>query len=232
MKQWVIFDLDGTLVESEQIWEDVRREFAVQHRGRWHDGAQRKMMGMRTGEWSRYMHEDLAVPLEPDEIAERVVQAVAHRISKDVPVLPGAGRVLTLLAKDYCLGLATSATRIVADAVLARTGWNSLFAAVVSADEVARGKPAPDVYLRAAELLQADRSRTAAIEDSANGIRSAHAAQLTVIAIPNRAFPPDRDALSLAVRVLKCLDELRVDVIRDTLLRGFAGDQGHPGTPR
>lgn len=231
MTQWVIFDLDGTLVESEQIWEDVRREFAMQQGGRWREGAQCTMMGMRTEEWSQYMHDDLAVPLAPHEIAERVVQAVAQRISQDVPVLPGADRILSLLAKNYCLGLATSAARIVADAVLAQTGWNKMFAAVVSADEVARGKPEPDVYLRAVELLRADASRTAAIEDSANGIRSADAAHLAVIAIPNRAFPPDPDALSLAACVLKSLDELQVDVIRETLLRGFARDHGHSSPP-
>lgn len=210
--QTVIFDLDGTLIESEQIWRDVREAFVREHGGRWHSGAQAAMIGLRTDEWARYIHDDLRVPLEPDEIAKEVVAQVAARLH-DVPVLPGADAALERLARDFRLGLATSAALPVAQTVLERTGWRKYFAVVVSADEVPRGKPAPDVYLRALELLQADPARTAAVEDSANGIRSAHAAGLRVIAIPNHEFPPDAEVLALASRVLENLDQLNADVI-------------------
>ena len=212
-RQWVIFDLDGTLIESEQIWRDVRRAFVVEHGGRWIDGAQAKMIGMRTTEWARYIHNDLGVALPPEAIIEQVVGAVAQRLAKHVPILPGANEALQRLAAAFPLGLATAAARAVAETVLAKTGWTKYFKVVVSADDVARGKPAPDVYLRALDLLGADPRQTAAIEDSANGIRSAHAAQLAVIAIPNREFPPDPAALSLARCVLETIAQLKVETV-------------------
>lgn len=218
-REWVVFDLDGTLIESEQIWAEIRREFVVEHGGRWHEGAQAAMMGMRTEEWARYMHHDLGVALPADSIATRVVDAVAERLGAEPPVIPGAPRVLEETAAAFVLGVATSSALKVATTVLARTGWAKFFSVVVSADSVARGKPAPDVYLRAIELLAADPTRSAAVEDSGNGIRSAHAAGLAVVAIPNRAYPPDPAALALADRRLTTLEDLGPGAIRDTLLR-------------
>jgi beta-phosphoglucomutase-like phosphatase (HAD superfamily) len=212
----VVFDLDGTLIESEQIWRDVRREFVRLHGGRWHDGAQAAMIGMRTEEWARYIHDKLGVALAPSAIAERVIATVAERL-QDVPILHGATEALERLAHTFRLGLATSAALPVAQTVLAKTGWGELFAVVVSADEVPRGKPSPDVYVRALELLQADPAQAAAVEDSANGIRSAYAARLAVVAIPNHDFPPDAGALALAARVLPNLDGLNAAVIRAVL---------------
>jgi HAD superfamily hydrolase (TIGR01509 family) len=214
----VVFDLDGTLIESEQIWRDVRHDFVSAHGGRWHDNAQSTMIGMRTEEWARYIHDDLGVNLAPAAIAKQVVAAVAARL-QHVPVLPGANEALERIARDFRLGLATSAALPVAKSVLAATGWGKFFAVVVSADEVSRGKPAPDVYLRAVELLRAEPSRTAAVEDSANGIRSAYSAGLAVVAIPNHAFPPDSGSLSLASCVLANLDELDGSVVREALRR-------------
>ncbi len=213
---WVIFDLDGTLIESEQIWRDVRHAFVVANGGRWPAGARAAMIGMRTAEWAKYIHDRLGVALAPDTIAERIVQEVVQRL-QDPPVLPGADAALERLGSAFRLGLASSASLPVVQTVLAKTGWNKYFAVVVSADDVPRGKPAPDVYLRALELLDADPSRTAAVEDSANGIRSAHAAGLAVVAIPNHAFPPDAAALELASRVLVNLDALDVAVICEVL---------------
>lgn len=212
-RHWVIFDMDGTLIESEQIWRDVRRDFVLAHGGRWHDGAQQKMIGMRTAEWASYIREDLNVGLPPEKIADEVVDGVVERISEEVPVLPGADAALARLGSAFSLGLATSATLRVAQTVLAKTGWDKFFAVTVSADAVQRGKPAPDVYQRALQLLEADPVRTAAVEDSSNGIRSAHAAHLAVIAIPNREFPPDTQALALAERVISNLDSLDVALV-------------------
>jgi HAD superfamily hydrolase (TIGR01509 family) len=208
----VIFDLDGTLIESEQIWREVRHEFVIANGGRWHDGAAAAMIGMRSEEWSCYIHDELGVELPPAEIAERVVKAVVERVRK-LPPLPGANEALARLAATFRLGLATSAAMPVAQTVLEQAGWGKLFEVVVSADEVARGKPAPDVYLRALALMHADPRHAVAIEDSANGIRSAHAAKLAVIAIPNHEFPPDAAALALASRVLPNLDALSVEAV-------------------
>jgi len=213
---WVVFDLDGTLIESEGIWRDVRREFVETHGGRWGDDAQAAMIGMRTDEWARYIHDDLGVALPPAAIAQQVVAAVVARLQPP-PVLPGADAALERLEPAFRLGLATSASLPVAQSVLGTTGWKRFFEVVVSADTVARGKPAPDVYLRALELLHAKPARTAAVEDSANGIRSAHAAGIAVIAIPNKEFPPDAGALALASRVIENLDALDDDVVYGVL---------------
>lgn len=211
-----MFDLDGTLIESEQIWRNVRHEFVVANGGYWKPDAAAAMIGMRTDEWARYMHDELGVALAPSEIAKRVVESLAERL-KNPPVLPGADAALRRLAGEFRLGLASSAALEVAQTVLTATGWDALFAVVVSADEVPRGKPEPDVYLRALKLLDADPSQAAAVEDSANGIRSAYAARIAVIAIPNHTFPPDAEALSLASRVVANLDDLDAALIRDVL---------------
>jgi HAD superfamily hydrolase (TIGR01509 family) len=214
----VVFDLDGTLVETETIWRDVRRDFVLAHGGRWHEGAQATMIGMRTNEWARYMHEDLGVALKETAIADSVVAGVIERL-REVPILPGASEALERLGRDFQLGLATSAALPVANAILQRTGWRERFAVVVSADEVGRGKPAPDVYLRALELLDIGADRAVAVEDSSNGIRAASNAQLRVIAVPNREFPPDPQALSLASRTLARLDALDAPLVRSVLAR-------------
>ena len=174
------------------------------------------MIGMRTNEWARYIREDLAVSLEESEIADEVIAGVVARLRR-VPVLPGAGEALDRLGRTFRLGLATSAALPVAEAILARTGWRERFAVVVSADEVPRGKPAPDVYLRALELLDAPPDLAAAVEDSANGIRSAYNAGLRVIAVPNREFAPDPQALSLATRVITSLNALDASFVRAVL---------------
>lgn len=205
----IIFDLDGTLIETEQVWRDVRRDFVLAHGGHWHDGAQETMIGMRTGEWADYIHDDLGVTLPRDEIARRVIDGVVAALRKNVPVLPGAQAALERLSRRCRLGLATSAARPVAEAALDETGWKRFFDVVVSADEVTRGKPEPDVYLRALELMHADPGTTDAVEDSTNGIRAAYAAGLRVIAIPNREFPPKPEALALATRIIPNLDALQ-----------------------
>jgi HAD superfamily hydrolase (TIGR01509 family) len=208
----VVFDLDGTLIESEQIWRDVRHDFVISNGGRWNDSAQRAMMGMRTIDWARYIHEKLGVTLDIDRIADQVVAAVAQRLQQP-PILPGADEALARLADAFRLGVASSAALAVAQTVLRVTGWNRFFEVVVSADEVERGKPAPDVYARALALLDVDPSKAAAIEDSVSGIRSAYAAGLAVIAIPNHAFPPDTGATALASRIVANLDALDVSLV-------------------
>ena len=214
---WVIFDLDGTLVETEQIWRDVRHDFVIAQGGRWRDDAQTTMMGMRTAEWSRYIHDDLHVALPTNDIADRVIDLVKERLAKGVPIIPGAVDALQRLAPRFTLGLATAGAPAYAKTVLTNAGWEKLFSVVVYADEVARGKPAPDVYLRALKLMEADVCRTAAIEDSGSGIKSAHAAGTAVVAIPNREFPPAQGALSLAACVLNNIGELNVNTIEEAL---------------
>jgi HAD superfamily hydrolase (TIGR01509 family) len=210
----VVFDLDGVLVDSEAVWDEVRRRFVEENGGHWHERAQRDMMGMSSVEWSRYVRDRLGVRMEPEQISAAVADQVGDLYREHLPLLPGAVESVRRLAVDWPLGLATSSNRHVIDLVLEEAGIADHFQATVSSEEVGAGKPAPDVYLAAAERLDVEPSACVAIEDSTNGIRAAHAAAMGVIAVPNRDFPPDREALSLASLVLDSLEELSPERIR------------------
>jgi HAD superfamily hydrolase (TIGR01509 family) len=210
----VIFDLDGVLVDSEAVWDDVRRRFVEENGGRWHEGAQRDMMGMSSVEWSRYVRDRLGVELDPDEISREVADRVADTYREKLPLLPGAVEAVRSLAAEWPLGLASTSNRHVIDLVLELAGIADEFAATVSSEEVGAGKPAPDVYLEAASRLGKEAADCVAIEDSTNGLRSAHAAGMGLIAVPNREFPPEPEALELADRTLESLNELTPEVIR------------------
>lgn len=192
-------------MDSEPVWARVREDFTRESGGRWHEGAAEEMMGMSSVEWSRYMRDSLQVPMEPEEISAAVVDRIDQRYRERVPLLPGAEEAVRATAERWPLGVASSANRPLIDLVLELTGLTPLFRATVSSEEVPRGKPAPDVYLEAARQLELDPPRCAAVEDSANGIRSAAAAGLRVVAIPRPEFPPPDDALEHTDSVLNSL---------------------------
>ena len=212
----VAFDLDGVLIDSEQVWDEVRREYVPEHGGRWREDATRAMMGMSSLEWSRYLAEELGVDESPERISEEVAARVAAIYRERLPLLPGAREAVERVAARWRLALATSSNREVIELVLEVAGLGPYFEATVSSEEVGRGKPAPDVYLEAARRLSVEPERCIAIEDSHNGIRSAAAAGMRVIAIPNEHFPPDEESLALAAVVLPSLEQLTVEVIDST----------------
>lgn len=213
MIEAVIFDMDGLLLDSEQVWDDVRERLARERGGRWHDGAQRDMMGMSAPEWSRYMHEVIGLPEPPAEIDAEVVRRMLDRYREQLPLVAGAVEAVRRIAARWTIGLASSSNRPLIDLALERSGLAPLFAVVVSSEEVAHGKPSPDVYLEAAARLRVEPSRAAAVEDSHNGILSARAAGMRVIAVPNPRFPPREEALSAADVVLATIDELEPSVV-------------------
>jgi HAD superfamily hydrolase (TIGR01509 family) len=204
----VVFDLDGVLLDSEQVWDDVREQLARERGGRWSDRAQADMMGMSSPEWSRYMHDIVGLRESPQEINDEVVSRLLERYRERLPLLPGALEAVRRLAARWPLGLASSSNRPVIEAFLDAAGVRGLYAAVVSSEEVGRGKPAPDVFLEAARRLGVPPERCGAIEDSANGLRAAAAAGMAVVAAPNPHYPPPDDALALARAVIHSLDEL------------------------
>ena len=208
MIEAVVFDLDGVIVDSEHVWDEVREELARERGGRWHEGAQADMMGMSSVEWSRYMHDVIGLTETPEEISDDVVQRMLARYGDELPLIDGAVEAVQRLAGSFRLALASSSNRPLIDAVLERAGLAALFEATVSSEEVARGKPAPDVFVEAARRLDLAPERCAAVEDSGNGIRAAHAAGMRVVAIPNRRYPPPGDALDLADVALESVDEL------------------------
>ena len=204
----VVFDLDGVLLASEEVWDEVREEYVRERGGRYDEEIQRAMMGMSSTEWSRYLHETAGVPDEPETINEDVVRRMLDAYLTHLPLIDGAVDAVKRLATNYPLGLASSSNREIIDTVLDVAGIADCFKATVSSEEVAQGKPAPDVYLEAARRLGVDPTRCAAIEDSHGGIRSAKAAGMRVIAIPNPSYPPDEESLAQADEVIRSLDEL------------------------
>ncbi|HWH54202.1 MAG TPA: HAD family phosphatase [Gaiellaceae bacterium] len=209
----VVFDLDGLLLDTEQLWDEVREELAREGGGRWHERAQRDMMGMSSPEWSRYMHDEIGLSESPAEINAEVVRRMEERYRNHLPLLPGAVEAVERLAARWPLGLASSSNRELIDLALELAGLSELFVATVSSEEVSRGKPAPDVYLEAARRLGVAPDRSAAVEDSHNGIRSAKAAGMQVVVIPNPHFPPDPEALQLADVVVDSLADLTPDAL-------------------
>ena len=204
----VVFDMDGVIVSSEEVWDGVREALTRERGGRWLPEAHRRMMGMSTPEWTAYMRDDLGVPMTQGEIVAEVEGRLIARYERDLPLLPGAVEAVHALSARHPLGLASSSTRALIAAVLRLAALTGDFRVTVSSEEVPRGKPAPDVYLRALELLGVAPADAVAVEDSTAGIRAAAAAGMRVVAIPNRIDPPDPGGLALADVVLERIGDL------------------------
>jgi HAD superfamily hydrolase (TIGR01509 family) len=209
----VVFDLDGVILETEEVWDEVRGRYVVERGGRYDEEVQRAMMGMSSPEWSRYLADELDVPGTPEQISADIVRLMEERYRKRLPLIPGAKEAVERVAARWPLGLASSSNRPLIDAALALSGLSRFFAATVSSEEVPRGKPAPDVYLEAVRRLGVAAARCAAVEDSRSGIGSAKAGGMHVIAIPNPSFPPDPETLTLADLVLDSIDRLDVAAV-------------------
>jgi len=209
----VVFDLDGVLVDSEPVWEQVRRGLVAERGGRWAPDAQRRLMGMSTQEWARYLSEDLGVGLSPEQVAELVIDRMAARYTEQVPLLPGAVDAVHRMGGRWPLGVASSSPPRLIETVLRLAGLRSWFTEVMSTEQVAHGKPAPDIYLAVTAELGFPPPDCAAVEDSSNGLRSAAGAGLRVIAVPQPEYPPDPDALAQASLVLSSLGELTTDAV-------------------
>jgi HAD superfamily hydrolase (TIGR01509 family) len=206
----VVFDLDGILLDSEQLWDSARRDLVEQQGGEWRESATTDMLGMSSRQWPAYVHDELGVPMSPADISTAVVERVAEGYRRDLPLLPGAREAVARMGERWPLGLATSANREIIDLFLELAGLGDSFAVALSTEEVGEGhgKPAPDVYLEACRRLGVDPSRATAVEDSSNGLRAARAAGMRVIAVPNPHFPPEADALALADAKIGSLEGL------------------------
>jgi HAD superfamily hydrolase (TIGR01509 family) len=216
----VIFDLDGVIVDSEQAWNRVRRSFVERHGGAWREDSSRHMMGLSTREWIRYLTTELGVELSDEEVANQMIEELKLDYGQHVPLIPGAATVVRQLSADWPLAVASGSPMSLIEAVLEGGSIRGVFQVVVSSDEVAAGKPAPDVYLEAARRLNVSVRRCAVVEDSSNGIKSASVAGAKVIAIPNAVYPPDCEVLSLASVVLADIRSLTAEVVRDTTSAG------------
>ncbi len=211
----VVFDLDGVLIDSEPEWEQVRRQFVLEKGGRWPEEAQSRLMGMSTAEWAHYLSEDLGVGRPDADVAESVIDRMAERYCRDLPLMPGALDAVDRLGGRWKLGLASSSPRRLIDLFLSLSGRPGAFSVTVSADEVARGKPAPDVYLAATEGLGVAAGRCLAVEDSTNGVRAAVAAGLHCVVVPRAQYPVDPVVLRSASAVLNALVELSAEMVEE-----------------
>ncbi len=209
----MIFDMDGVIIASEKLWDDAREALVKETGGRWGAGAQRAMMGMASHEWSAYVRDELEVPMTAEAINEEVVARLLKSYDEHLPLIPGAVELVTSAAESWPLALASSSNREIIDEVLRLSGIDDYFAAAVSSEEVGRGKPAPDVFVFAAEKLSVDPSDCVVIEDSGNGIRAAVAAGMSVVAVPNEDFPPEPEALELADVVVGTVAEITSETI-------------------
>ncbi len=214
----VVFDMDGILIETEPIWDEVRRGLAAGENLPWPDEATQAMMGMSTQEWSTYLVQTVGLSGTPEQVAQRVIDGVAAEYATHLPVLPGAVEAVARMAARGPVAIASSSPRRLIDLVTAQLGLTEYLTVTVSTEEVDRGKPWPDGYLRACSLLGVDPTRCVAVEDSTNGVRSAHAAGMTVVCVPPGFHPPAADVLALCGAVLDSLDELD-----DALLERLAG---------
>jgi HAD superfamily hydrolase (TIGR01509 family) len=174
---------------------------------------QDRMMGMNTQEWSTHLASEVGVPRTPAEVAADVLGQMAARYRDDLPLIPGSVESVRRIGARFPLALASSSARVLIDQVLATAGLTDSFQVTLSTEEVPRGKPHPDVYLSAAEKLGFDPAVCAAVEDSSNGLRSAGAAGLAVVAVPHGVYPPAPDALAMASLVVSDLRELTVEAI-------------------
>jgi HAD superfamily hydrolase (TIGR01509 family) len=202
----VVFDLDGVIIDSEEVWEEVRRGYVAEYGREFLPDTQDRMMGMSTPEWSRHLAEEVGVPRTPAQVAADVLDRMAARYRADLPLIEGSVAAVRRLGERFTLGLASSSARILIDQVLATAGLADAFAVTLSTEEVPRGKPAPDVYLTAAEKLGLTPAQCAAVEDSSNGLRSAAAAGMAVIAVPHGVYPPAPDALATASLIVTSID--------------------------
>jgi HAD superfamily hydrolase (TIGR01509 family) len=213
MTQAVVFDLDGVLIDSEPVWEEVRRDYVARHHGRWQPDSQDRLMGMSTPEWAAYLSGELGVDRPSEAVAAEVIELMEQRYRERLPLLPGAVEAVRRLAARWPLGLASSSPPRLIDLALRLAGLDELFGVRVSTEEVGRGKPAPDVYLEAAARLGQPPAACVAVEDSSNGVRSAAAAGMRVIAVPRERYPLAADAKAAASAVLVGLDELTVALV-------------------
>jgi HAD superfamily hydrolase (TIGR01509 family) len=209
----VVFDLDGVLVDSEPLWENVRQGLVVEAGGDWPADAQQRLMGMNTGEWSRYLSQELGTGLNPEKTASVVIDRMKECYAHDLPLMPGAREAVRRFAERWPLGLASSSPPELIDVLLQLSDLKECFQAVLSSDEVDSGKPAPDIYQEVCRRLGIATQRAAAVEDSTNGLRSALSAGLRVIAVPHRRYPVDPQVLAQADAVVADLSRLTPELL-------------------
>lgn len=205
----VIFDQDGILIETEALWDEVRRALAADDGATWPETATTDMMGMSTPEWAEYMVETVGCQGPPDALAQRVIERMAERYRDGIPRLSGAAEAVRRMADSgRQVAIVSSSPRRLIDTVAGELGIADLLGTTVSTEEAGAGKPAPDGYLKACRELGVEPSRAVGVEDSTNGLKSLLNAGMAAVAVPPDFHPPADDVLARVDAVLDTLDEL------------------------
>ncbi len=226
----VVFDLDGTLVDTEPMWDEVRRSLAVADGVAWPPEATTAMMGLSTPEWGAYLSERVGLHSDPEESVRRTIAALQRRYAEGLDPRPGALEAVSRMSALAPLAIASSSPKVLIETVLDALGITDRFSAIVSTEEVAAGKPAPDGYLEACARLGAEPSHSVAIEDSGTGIRSAVAAGMVVVAVPDAFTVARHEVVSLADVIVDSLVDLDAELVIDALSRRFP-DQANGDLP-
>ncbi len=215
----VIFDMDGVIVASEDYWWESRVEWTGAHGKTWTPDDQRHCMGRNTVEWAEVMQERLLLSDVPiPTIMRDVTTLVLNRLDTHLPVLPGAVEAVREAATHYRVALASGSPTAVIQRVTALTGLDRVFEVMVFGDDMTRGKPHPDIYLKAAELLGVEPAHCLGVEDSSNGVRSLHAAGMYALAVPSPGFPLPDDIVQMADVNLVSLTEFSVELVEEMAL--------------
>jgi beta-phosphoglucomutase-like phosphatase (HAD superfamily) len=209
--QAIVFDMDGVLIDSEPIWNEVRVAFAAACRKPWTEDLQRSVMGVSTQHWGEVMREGLGCTLSTEQVIAEVGGRMIDRYRQHLPLLPGALESVRLAASAYPVALASGSMSMLIDHVLDATGLRPLIGVVVYGDTVARGKPAPDIYLEAAQRLGVPPAACVGVEDSVNGLRALRAAGMKAIAVASPQYPLGDVAADAR---LSSLEEFSLDLVR------------------
>jgi HAD superfamily hydrolase (TIGR01509 family) len=202
----VIFDMDGLLLDTETLWHQAESELFRRHGAEFTREDQLRVIGTSFDVTASYFAKRLGWPQERGgELVDESIALMHELVRRQVAARPGAVELVDRLRElGMPLGLASNSPRFLVDDALATAGMADGFDAIVSSDDVAHPKPAPDIYLRACELLGVPPTEALALEDSASGVAAAKAAGLTCIAVP--AFA--ETDVSAADRVVHSLEEL------------------------
>jgi HAD superfamily hydrolase (TIGR01509 family) len=213
----VLWDMDGTLVDTEPDWIKSEFELVEEHGGTWSHEHAMNLVGNDLLDSGRYIHEHAGIDLEPSEIVEELLDRVMARLAATVPWRPGALELLTdLRARGVRCALVTMSYRRFVAPIL-ETLPEGTFEVIVTGDSVSHGKPHPEPYLKAAAFLGVDPAHTVAIEDSNTGARSAEAAGCTVLVVQNHVpvLPGERRVFADTLAGM-CADDLPVPAATDT----------------
>ena len=205
----VLFDLDGLLVDSEPAWYRARCDLAAAHGAVWTEADQRAQAGVHTDVWVRNVGACLDGALTPEEVQEAIVSRMeAYYRAREVQVLPGADECLRWCAERFRTALVSGSPHRLINAAIDGAGWSAYFDMRLSSDDVAHGKPAPDVYVEAMRRMDMTPDQTVVLEDSGAGIRAGLSAGARVIAVPNPETDPGPDVLALATVVVPSLNDV------------------------